>query len=110
MSKSLFNLDNLKKCIQEYCGNIIDEKELQREKKKYIKKAGKTCKNKNPRENLKCVMKLMKKSKFYELAEKRNKCVRKKCKNEQLEVTTNLKKSLKNIKKKIKKSKSKKKK
>lgn len=103
MSKSLFNFDDLKKCINEYCGNIIDEKELQAEKKKYIKKAGKTCKNKNPRKNLKCVMKLMKKSKFYELAEKRNKCVRKKCKKEQSQITKNLKKSLKQIKGSLKK-------
>ena len=35
MSKSLFNFDNIKKCINKYCGNIIDEKQLQDEKKRY---------------------------------------------------------------------------
>ena len=37
----------------------------------------------------------MKKSKFYELAEKRNKCTRKKCKKELKDFNNNLKKSLK---------------
>ena len=47
----------------------------------------------------------MKKSKFYELAEKRNKCTRKKCKKELKDFNNNLKKSLKKIKSYLKKSK-----
>ena len=38
MAQSLFNSDKLKKCIS---GDIIDEKELQKRKKKYIKKVKK---------------------------------------------------------------------
>ena len=96
MAQSLFNSDKLKKCIQKLCGDIIDEKELQREKKKYIKKSKKTCKQKKPLEKMKCSMKLMFNSKFYKMAEKRNKCTRKKCKKEQKEILNNLDKSKKN--------------
>ena len=103
MGRSLLNYDNIKKCMNKYCGNIIDEKQLQTEKEKYIKKAGKTCKNKNPKKNVKCVMKLMKKSKFYKIAEKRNKCTRKKCKKELKDFNNNLKKSMKQMKNSLKK-------
>lgn len=113
MSKSIFN--DLRKCMNDLCGNIIDENELQKEKKKYINESKKTCKQDNFKERLRCSMDIMKKSKFYELAEKRNKCTREKCKKEQAKLTNSFKnvkkilkkekKSVKNKKKHLKKSK-----
>lgn len=73
-------------------------------KKKTIKKAVKTCNNKNPRKNFYCIKKVMKKSKFYKIAEKRNKCTRKKCKKELKDFNNNLKKSMKQMKNSLKKN------
>ena len=94
--------DDLKKCINDLCGNIIDENELQKEKKKYIKESKKNCKQKDFKEKFRCSMDIMKKSKFYELAEKRNKCTRVKCKKEQTKIAKLMKNSFKNIKKTLK--------
>lgn len=94
--------DDLKKCINDLCGNIIDENELQKEKKKYIKESKKNCKQKDFKEKFRCSMDIMKKSKFYELAEKRNKCTRVKCKKEQTKIAKLTKNSFKKVKKSVK--------
>jgi hypothetical protein len=102
------NLAKIKKCGNEKCNKVVSPKELENEKKKYVKESGKKCKSKkNPMETVKCIFNVMNKSKFYSLLQKKNQCIKENCGSN---TNKNSKKDNNSLRRKKRKSKSKKKK
>ena len=100
---------NFLKCGNEKCNKVVSPKELEIEKKKYVKESVRKCKSKknNAMGKVKCIIDVMKKSKYYSLLEKRGKCIIKNCGSNS---NKNSKKNNNSLNRKKRKSKSKKKK
>lgn len=89
-------LNDFKKCINNICGKVVDEKQRLKERQKYIDETEKMC----SKDNKKCVFKQLKKSKFYQMTQKKNKCIRVKCKKEESKLQNEINKSTENNRKK----------
>ena len=72
-------------------------KNFKKKKKNYIEKTKKTCskqKHSNIKNQVKCAMGVLNKSKFKKLVDKKKQCVKKKCRGKQSKFQKKLKNSL----------------
>lgn len=110
-------VDDLDKCGDQYCGNIITKNKMKEEELKFLEMVNKTCRSKtNPKTekeyNLQrkkyenCLLQLKGKSNYYKKLTLRKKCEDQKCKKIQDKIKKTLSKSKtmtksKNLRKKL---------
>lgn len=79
-------IDDLDKCGDTHCGNIITSAQIKTEGLKFLKKVNKKCKSKSDTQRKKyntCFNRLQKTSKYARRLTKRKKCEDKNCKTHQ---------------------------